>query len=90
MRIKWQRFGQKHTTPSKSTQFCAARCVRPTKIRPHIGRAGGTGMAYRPSVVRAPFLELPAQNSPHRGDGDPFLSTPDQLFLTLSLYPAGH
>ena len=85
----WKRVRQKHTTPPKDPKFCAARCVWPQKIRPHIGRAGGTGLAYRPSAVRTPLLKLPAQNSLHRGTGDTFLSAPSQLLSPLSIHPAG-
>ena len=44
----------------------------------------------RESTALPTFLELSKQNSLHRRAEDPFLSTTDQLFFTLSLYLAEH
>ena len=77
---------RKYKIGYKDPKFCAAW---PQKIRPHIGRAWGTGLAYRPSAVRTPLLELPTQKLLHRWTGVTFLSAHGQLLSPFSIHPAG-
>ena len=75
--------------PPESDQFLSARCLWPTKIRPYVGRAGGTRLAHRPSAVRSSISQPSPQNSQNRRTIGSRFPAFGQLRTSFQKHPSG-